>query len=298
MLVLEGVAEDAVIQAYNNFDAASLKSSTFSWKASITTAVCSHLAYEKAAIVDATMRERYQMQMCDFVQNERYRVFRCRQSRHHHRLLPRTAGTADWIGNLKFINTSASYGELHRGFYFAFQAVKSNLERLIRATGTANRKLVITGHSLGGALATVGCGRVARRLRRGQRLYIRQPRVGRPNFVTHIQQHYGSKFFRMVNDDDIVTRVPPWYGHVGILRHFGPTGSVSNESLAQPAAEQVLSTESPALSEPEFAMLQASLKLPAMGPATEGVGLEGFFPSFSDHKIANYMTKILKQPGV
>ncbi len=294
---LEGVAEDAVTQAYNKFDAASLKSSTFSWKASITTAVCSHLAYEKSAVVEATMRQRYQMQSCEFVQNDDTECFVAANADTIIVAFRGTAGTADWIGNLKFINTSASYGELHRGFYFAFQAVKSNLEQLIRAAGSSTRKLVITGHSLGGALATVSAAEWQGVFDVASVHTFGQPRVGRPNFVAHTQQHYGSKFFRMVNDDDIVTRVPPWYGHVGILRHFGPTGSVSNESLAQPAAE-VLSTESPALSETEFAMLQASLQLPAMGPATEGVGLEGFFPSFSDHKIANYMTKILKQPGV
>lgn len=295
---LEGVAEDAVIQAYNKFDATSLKSSTFSWKTSITTAVCSHLAYEKASVVETTMRQRYQMKSCEFVQNDDTECFVASNADTIIVAFRGTAGVADWIGNLKFINTSASYGELHRGFYFAFQAVKSNLEQLIRAASPSSRKLVITGHSLGGALATVAAAEWQGVFDVTSVHTFGQPRVGRPNFVANVQQHYGSKFFRMVNDDDIVTRVPPWYGHVGILRHFGPTGSVSNESLAQPAAEQVLSTESPALSETEFAMLQASLKLPAMGPATEGVGLEGFFPSFSDHKIANYMTKILRQPGV
>ncbi len=295
---LEGVAEDAVIQAYQKFDAASLKPSTFSWKASITTAVCSHLAYEKSAIIETTMRQRYQMQSCEFVQNDDTECFVAANADTIIVAFRGTAGTADWIGNLKFINTSASYGELHRGFYFAFQAVKANLEQLILAAGSTSRKLVITGHSLGGALATVAAAEWQGVFNVASVHTFGQPRVGQPNFVAHIQQHYGSKFYRMVNDDDIVTRVPPWYGHVGILRHFGPTGNVSNESLAQPAAKQVLSTESPALSETEFALLQASLQLPAMGPVTEGIGLEGFFPSFSDHKIANYMTKILKQPGV
>ncbi len=295
---LEGVAEDAVVQAYKKFDAASLRSSAFSVKASITAAVCSHLAYEKSAIIETTMRQRYQMQSCEFVQNDDTECFVAANADTIIVAFRGTAGTADWIGNLKFINTTASYGELHRGFYFAFQAVKSNLEQLIREAGSSTRKLVITGHSLGGALATVAAAEWQGVFNVASVHTFGQPRVGQPNFVAHVQQHYGSKFFRMVNDDDIVTRVPPWYGHVGILRRFGPTGSVSHESFAQPAAALVLPTESTALSETEFAMLQASLQLPALGPATAGVGLEGFFPSFSDHKLANYMTKILKQPGV
>lgn len=295
--LLEGPAEDAVATAYNRFDVAALASSTFTWKGSISAAVCSHLAYEKSTIVEETMRQRYGMTSCDFVQNDDTECYVASNTNVILVAFRGTAGTADWIGNLKFINTSASYGELHRGFYFAFQAVKSNLEQLIRAAGTSTRKLVITGHSLGGALATVAAAEWQGVFDVAAIHTFGQPRVGRPNFVSHIQQHYGSNFFRMVNDDDIVTRVPPWYGHVGILRHFGPTGNVSNESLAQPA-EQVLSTEQPALTETEFAMLQASLQLPAMGPTNEGIGLEGFFPSFSDHKIANYVLKILKQPGV
>ena len=161
--------------------------------------------------------------------------------------------------------------------------------------GTDNRMLVLTGHSLGGALATVAAAEWASSFKIRSVYTYGQPRVCKSDAASHIESKVGSKFFRIVNDDDIATRVPPGYTHVGKMFRFGPSGSVSNESLAVGPTASLASAEAPPLTEAEFANLQASLRFSSTPGSTESIGQEGFFPSFSDHRIANYLAKILKQ---
>ena len=92
-----------------------------------------------------------------------------------------------------------------------------------------HRRLVVTGHSLGGALTTI--------FTRG--LYEQIPEV-RDKIVGYAYAGYAvgnddfqadfddkiPNFFRMVNDQDIVPHfVPPWFGydHVGVLVHMTET---------------------------------------------------------------------------
>lgn len=289
--VQEAAVEPSVVQAYAKFDAASLSLSQFSWKAALSTAVFSHLAYETPQVIVTTVRERFGLPACEFLQTDATECFVAATQDSIIVVFRGTAGFQDWLGNLNAFSTAASYGSLHRGFYFAFQAVKASLEQIIRDIGLSNRKLVLTGHSLGGALATVAAAEWLSGFEVRSVYTYGQPSVCKSGTASHIEQNVGASFFRVVNDDDIVTRVPPGYKHVGKLFRFGPSGSVSNESLA----EELLATEAAPLTEAQFADLQASLRSPQDASTTESVGLEGFFPSFSDHKLANYFAKLLKQ---
>ncbi len=287
----EAAVEPSVVEAYAKFNAGSLSSSQFSWKAVLSSAVCSHLAYETPQIIVTTTREIFGMQACEFLQTDATECFVAATPDTMIVTFRGTAGLRDWLGNLNAFSTTTSYGSLHRGFYFAFQAVKASLEQMMRDIGLNNRKLVLTGHSLGGALATVAAAEWLSLFDIRSVYTFGQPRVCKSDTASHIEQHLGSKFFRIVNDDDIVPRVPPGYEHIGKLFRFGPTGSVSNESLAT----SLLPAEAPPLTDAQFAALKASLQIPQPTANIEGIGLEGFFPSFSDHKLGNYFAKILKQ---
>ena len=294
--IAESAAQEAaiapsVITAYQKFKAAWLSGTGFSWKGALATAVTSHLAYESAQVVITTARERFGMQDCEFLQTDATECFVAATPDTIVVAFRGTAGLQDWLSDLNAFSTSTSYGSLHRGFYFAFQAVKSSLEQIIRNMGLTNRKLVLTGHSLGGALATVAAAEWTGSFDIRSVYTYGQPRVCKSDTASHIEQRLGSKFFRIVNDDDIVSRVPPGFTHVGKLFRFGPSGSVGNESLAGALA----ATEPAPLTQDQFAALQASLRFSQSTNTVEGVGLEGFFPSFSDHKLANYFLKLLKQ---
>ena len=105
-------------------------------------------------------------------------------------------------------------GWVHRGFK---REVDDLWPRLEQALVNNTRTLWFTGHSLGAAMAAICAGRC-------KLSYIKSnpralftfgsPRVGSSRYVNHVQL----EAYRWVNNNDIVTRVPPaWLG----FRHKG-----------------------------------------------------------------------------
>ncbi|MBI1791157.1 MAG: lipase family protein [Acidobacteria bacterium] len=100
-------------------------------------------------------------------------------------------------------------GELHSGFYESLLKVwDSRVAPALRDRGV--RKVWITGHSLGGALAALAAAQAE--MVEGvpvQGLYTYgQPRVGNKAFMDQFNGVLGSRAFRYVNDKDVVPRVP------------------------------------------------------------------------------------------
>ena len=94
-----------------------------------------------------------------------------------------------------------------------------NLLPCIRRLDEKGCKIWITGHSLGAALATLCAGRYGR----AQGVYtFGSPRVGNENF----KQHLDVEIYRIVNNDDIVPRLPSLgvYTHVGELKFIDCDG--------------------------------------------------------------------------
>lgn len=105
-------------------------------------------------------------------------------------------------------------GWVHRGFK---REVDELWPRLEQALVSNRRTLWFAGHSLGGAMAAICAGRC-------RLSYIRSnpralftfgsPRIGNKRYVNYVQM----EAYRWVNNNDIVTRVPPrWLGY----RHKG-----------------------------------------------------------------------------
>jgi triacylglycerol lipase len=105
-------------------------------------------------------------------------------------------------------------GWVHRGFK---REVDDLWPRLEQALVNNSRPLWFAGHSLGGAMAAICAGRC-------KLSYIRSnpralftygsPRIGSKRYVNYVQ----IEAYRWVNNNDIVTRVPPaWLG----FRHKG-----------------------------------------------------------------------------
>ncbi|MEZ6089461.1 MAG: lipase family protein [Pirellulaceae bacterium] len=105
-------------------------------------------------------------------------------------------------------------GRVHRGFKKEVDDVWPMLEQVLKS----NRKPIwFCGHSLGGAMATITAGRcfLSHIASNPEELYtFGSPRVGDRRYVNYVKlTHY-----RWVNNNDIVTRVPPrWMGY----RHRG-----------------------------------------------------------------------------
>ena len=107
-----------------------------------------------------------------------------------------------------------TFGKVHKGFNTEVDDLWPMLEEVL----TENDKtLWFTGHSLGGAMATICAGRcfLSDISSMPHALYTYgSPRVGCKRFVNFVELDHS----RFVNNNDIVTRVPPaWMGY----RHGG-----------------------------------------------------------------------------
>ena len=105
-------------------------------------------------------------------------------------------------------------GKVHRGFKQEADEVWPHIETVLE-----DNKLPVwfCGHSLGGALATICAARCKLSYIRSEPEQVftyGSPRIGCHRYVNHVElDHY-----RWVNNNDIVTRVPPaWMGY----RHCG-----------------------------------------------------------------------------
>ncbi len=109
---------------------------------------------------------------------------------------------------------SETMGRVHRGFK---REVDDLWPRIERALISNAKTLWFTGHSLGGAMATICAGRcmLSHIPSNPQQLQtFGSPRVGDKRFVHFCKLDYN----RWVNNNDVVTRVPPaWMGY----RHSG-----------------------------------------------------------------------------
>jgi len=135
-------------------------------------------------------------------------------------------------------DASPPKGQVHRGFQTAWNSVERGIIKQIRLWNEGRKvplPLLITGHSLGGALATVAAASLVKRKYPVQGLYtFGQPRVGDLIFSAEINILLKGKVFRFVNNNDIVPHIPPpylpWnpfrlYVHLGPTRYFNARGN-------------------------------------------------------------------------
>jgi triacylglycerol lipase len=138
---------------------------------------------------------------------------------------------ADWLADLDFLPVQWDRGgKVHRGFKEALQEVWSGLEEYISNLHKNNRKIWITGHSLGAALATLAADRCGNT----QGLYTYgSPRVGDGEF----KKNFKVDTYRFVNNSDIATKVPPagTYRHVGEIRFIDSDGVIHDNADRQPS---------------------------------------------------------------
>jgi triacylglycerol lipase len=102
-------------------------------------------------------------------------------------------------------------GQTHRGFTDLYtRAVRVMLLKHLRKLYSPGKRLIITGHSLGGALATLCAPDVTAHtgFKRPWVVTFGSPKVGNPAFVAAFHRTVGDSL-RVVNTSDIVPRFPP-----------------------------------------------------------------------------------------
>ena len=127
-------------------------------------------------------------------------------------------------------------GLVHFGFAQAIDKVYDNIVHWINEQKLdGERNITCTGHSLGAALATI----MASRLDANELYTFGSPRVGDRRFVKEMNTDK-IKHYRFVNNNDIVTRVPPpiVYRHHGELVYINHYGNIRNMTLWQRIKDQ------------------------------------------------------------
>jgi hypothetical protein len=148
---------------------------------------------------------------------------------------------------------SSYQGRVHKGFFQAWSIIEQSVvEQIVRwrkacaAEGKLLPPLYITGHSLGGALATMAAAALVDSNIHVAGVYtFGQPRVGDRTFVSQLSLKTGGKVFRFVNNNDLVPHVPPpfsiWnplrlYSHVGKPTYFNGRGLLTTYGNYRPLA--------------------------------------------------------------
>ena len=127
--------------------------------------------------------------------------------------------------NVDSVNAKYSYGKVHKGFEKEVDKLWVDIRDYVLKQ-CKDRKLIITGHSLGASMATIIAARLKTTGWNVNGLYTYgSPRVGNESFKKSLDvQHY-----RFVNNSDDVTKIPfyHWgYRHHGDLRYINSDGVV------------------------------------------------------------------------
>lgn len=137
---------------------------------------------------------------------------------------------SDWLDNINAFPTRILFGEFHRGFARSTDDVWVPLfERYLagrKADRAARRPrpIFFSGHSLGGAMATVAAAKLLHVDHPFTSVYtFGQPRAMTLETARIFNNEAKNRFFRFQNNGDIVPRVPSRlmsYSHVGLCLYI------------------------------------------------------------------------------
>ena len=115
-------------------------------------------------------------------------------------------------------------GHVHGGFKKALEEVSDAMALSLQELRDNDQPVFVTGHSLGAALAGLAVGASNTKHTEIAGLYTYgMPRVGNKTFAEKFKARFGRRTFRFVNNNDIVTRLPPGaigYKHVGVVKYL------------------------------------------------------------------------------
>lgn len=218
---------------------------------------------------------------------------------------------SDWLANLGRSAIDTPHGAAHKGFYNAYQSMKSQVGAILDERDTTH--LWVTGHSLGGAIALVCAYDLVESDKRqlDGLITFGQPMVARQELANYLDTLLVGRYARFVNRDDVVPKVPPshaacgslvWFTDAGIRRSkvrqllYGAPCTASPSVGGEPTVGAKDDADVKPLTEAEFEALQAKLKaanaakerLPEGTPMTYQAA-----PSLlDDHYMWHYLEKV------
>ena len=142
---------------------------------------------------------------------------------------------ADWLDNINTLSTEQLFGDFHRGFWDSVEDVWEPLDKKVKELqAQKKRPLFVTGHSLGGAMATVATARLVDKDEPFTSTYtFGQPRALRKATAKIFDTKCKPKYFRFQNNNDIVTRVPSsitGYEHIGNYLYISEEKTINKDA--------------------------------------------------------------------
>jgi triacylglycerol lipase len=201
-----------------------------------------------------------------------------------------SATVEDWKLNARFPMEAREYFSLHEGFFRAFCRVHADLESQLAALAKPPKRCFFTGHSLGGALASIAAYYFKDFLPEESWIYTYgQPCPGDQRFADAFNTAFEERCFRIVNEDDLVTRLPPGYTHVERRYRFAENAGLTRSHL--PALPETLSQEEFERRERQIlAELHADFAYEGETPAQTRTLL-----GITEHSLDAYLSKVGKQ---
>ncbi len=212
----------AVSDANAVFDRASLKESAFTWRAAFSLAVASDTAYKTEKEVRNIGMSEWGFDSCDLLESGSTQCLVAQDKQLVLLAFRGTESVADALKDGNVLPTQTEAGAVHTGFFNGVESIEPGIKSQIGQLGA--RTLVLTGHSLGGALAVIAAGKWRDEMPIQWLATYGQPAVGDHAFRDNLFRSYAGRYFRFVNNADIVTRVPPGYVHAGRLLQFSKEG--------------------------------------------------------------------------
>ena len=255
------------------------------WQLSVMLAEASQIAYQAESEVVSWATANLGSTNVEFIDAEETEVFVAENDAEMYIVFRGSKGFRDWIANMKILKSKTDFGKVHSGFMDAFVVVREKIFTAMVRARENNKKLYLSGHSLGGALATIAAAdsnfNIGSTPIEGIYTYG-MPKTSNRTAANYINSNFGSRFFRFVNDRDIVTRIPPGSRHVGRLIHFDKHGEIKNANSNTETtmlAEQNIDD----ITVEQFELIQKGLK------RNKGVVTEGEMIGADDHSIGKYI---------
>ena len=224
------------------------KTRSFNLNNALLLAKASKAVYESGDSACSRMRSAWNFQQFRYIEQHDTQCFAAADEQSVILAFRGTSSIEDWMTNVKIQKVPGPLGDtrVHKGFYKALDCVwDQTADTVDEFQADRKKQLWITGHSLGGALAMLAAARFLERDRPVKALYtLGQPRVGDANF-SDVFEVWFNDFYRLVNNEDIVTRVPfAGYRHAGQEIYFDNDGKLHKDpGWLKKHSDHVLSVE-------------------------------------------------------
>jgi len=207
------------------------KTKRYDAKNALLLAEASQLAYKSLREVKAIVKDKWGFEECIFLDKEDTQAYIIANPEVIILAFRGTQCIQDWLTDADVRLVKDVWGQVHNGFSKALDSVWREIEKIVSKYQNNDQSIWITGHSLGAALAVLATARFLQNNKDINGLYtFGQPRVGDAMFARIFDLRFKHRTFRFVNNEDIVTRVPPTatkYEHIGSVFYFDSFGKLN-----------------------------------------------------------------------